>query len=393
MLTHVLIGGLYSVSVLKKRNRSGFSIGDYFLLLFIFIYVLSVLISVGSGYAPSFNRLLATIYNLSFWLFGFFIIQGVRSESIQNRHKLQKYLTWHLVIIFVGSVITLLAFSGTAVELRSVFGLVIDARNLPRLLADSLTLKFAAVDWLGSDTEVRLSMMSPYAQALAGSMVLLLTLVFKDSNKRKLFSSNFLLVVIVIFVVACTRSRIGMLSVVLVTFFIFLSRMRSKKRMFFLIFLIMVGLTALTLGWESVYAKIYDLFWSRANSTSLRLESYLMSINFALQNNPYLGIGYKPRGVLAIPLGSHSTWIGVFLRTGFIGLAFFAGFYFFYLISSIKKILFSNGAKDKIIASGFISISAFFIFEDIDAPQYLALLFFVLVGLLDTKKDSWNKHG
>jgi O-antigen ligase len=92
---------------------------------------------------------------------------------------------------------------------------------------------------------------------------------------------------------------------------------------------------------------------------------------------------------LPIPIGSHSTYIGYFVKNGFIGLLFV----FIYWVDLFKQIL-SNYIKSKqrlshsFIVIMFVSISL--LFEDIDAFELNAYLFGILLGLCNNHRRNIN---
>jgi len=97
-----------------------------------------------------------------------------------------------------------------------------------------------------------------------------------------------------------------------------------------------------------------------------------------------------------VPIGSHSTYIGVIYKTGFLGLLVFLAFWGLVLKkwwSGRKSV-----AKDDFLISvwtftgiGLISGLIWMLTEDLDAPPIAAFLYFIVVGLalsIDKLKSS-----
>jgi len=110
-------------------------------------------------------------------------------------------------------------------------------------------------------------------------------------------------------------------------------------------------------------------------STRARLQEYRDALR-VVGLHPLWGIGLKPSYLQGIPLGSHSTYIGILQKTGLLGFFTFLAFEFSLVREFLRKIEFPY------MAAGVFSIFIWMFFEDIDAPALTAFLFFVLSGLL-----------
>jgi O-antigen ligase len=98
-------------------------------------------------------------------------------------------------------------------------------------------------------------------------------------------------------------------------------------------------------------------------------------------------MGAKPReNFLSIPVGSHSTYISVLYRVGIMGLLAFIAFQisciFAWLRIRINLIGRDQHRLWSILGVALIAMSIWMIGEDIDAPQLVAFLYFILVGII-----------
>jgi O-antigen ligase len=112
-------------------------------------------------------------------------------------------------------------------------------------------------------------------------------------------------------------------------------------------------------------------------------------------SNPLLGLGLKPRiDAINVPIGSHSTYIGTFIKSGFLGIFFLFSWIFMSLLKLSKSAPTSN-LMYKLCLFSILTIFLWMITEDIDAPQFVSFTFFILLGILmkiaNTERHSHSK--
>jgi O-antigen ligase len=146
--------------------------------------------------------------------------------------------------------------------------------------------------------------------------------------------------------------------------------------------------------------KIYDTLYDfRKGSSIWRARLYSLTLNQAVKK-PILGHGFKPRTEdFPVPIGSHSTYIGVVYKTGFLG---FMVFCLFWGLVLRKWWVQKRAVNEKpafynlwiYTGIGLLSGILWMLTEDLDAPPIAAFLFFIVVGLalsLDKLKTSPEK--
>ena len=256
---------------------------------------------------------------------------------------------------------------------------------------DSLDLSLTASDWLNSQQTVRVVVLAPYPTALAGTalglMVLAHTWIYPGSR------AGILLLLAAVATALTSASRMGIASVVLYAMMLLWLRLplRAIQKValaFVLMALAFVGLWVSGIA-EAIGQRILD---ARSDSTLLRFLVYQESIARALGNNPLIGEGVKVRGLTGfIPLGSHSTYIGLFYRGGLVTLAvaFAAGL----MIASGALAMRNSGdpwlrSRSHVVIAGVTSFGAFLAIADIDAPQFLCMLFFLIVSITQLDRGA-----
>ena len=133
-----------------------------------------------------------------------------------------------------------------------------------------------------------------------------------------------------------------------------------------------------------------DILSSRAGSNSMRLAIYQNSIMTTLERNILFGNGVK-YFFHDYPLGSHSSVIGSFYKTGIIGFVLFLTLYIKLTIISFKCF-----KKNPMMSATILAILLFMIFEDIDGTNWLLIYFcFLYSGIKRTsvrvKETQTNK--
>lgn len=351
------------------------------LAVYITTYLASILINTWGDFD---SRAIAALYNLSLLITGYLIFTGTRTYFIRSWQEAPGNLSRHALILLVQLYIlaaaAFVAFGySSEVKFPSLIGNIIPLEHLPPLAKDSMSMYVFLSDWVGDVIIGRLSIVSPYANALAGMVVLLMGLCFRLRTRTIVVLSITSLLLIYL-----TRSRIGIASLIFTLMFFYAGLALHRLKTLYM--------PALILAAVVVSSFIYIMHnsgssasISRDSSDRLRNEVYAASIEAALNHNPIIGMGVKQRtDTMAIPLGSHSTYVGAFYKTGILGstclIVFIAGL----IIQCVKVI--RLGVKYDIRltlpAASLLSMCLFLMFEDLDAPQFMLTLFFITSGLV-----------
>lgn len=118
----------------------------------------------------------------------------------------------------------------------------------------------------------------------------------------------------------------------------------------------------------------------RGDSNSTRMMIYTKSINKFLAESPIWGCGIKEViSGTGLPYGSHSTYLGMFYKTGIVGGVLYL---LATAIAVVKLIIQKDNTKFKIrITFCFLIIFALMILEDLDGANWNIVIFMSLFAM------------
>lgn len=363
----------------------GLKINWGMILIAAYIVINATSIILNSGDADL-SRIVAALYNLSYWIVGFSVVAvlfNVSNTAVLDRGMSRAAQIILLTILMVSVLFYLVKGGETIVRYPSLLGLFFDVGNVSPLLADSSGLYVFNIEWEDINAKVRSSVLSPYPTAMAGLSLLAFPLAFKGA--RTLFGRC----VIVLCVVAAlwfARSRAAYICFALFLLLLALNLPGSRiLRIWVSYILVLSVLLVVTTGLlGQLMSNVQD---TRASSSELRYSLYSDSIHYGLENGPFIGVGVKPRSDYEVPLGSHSHWIGGFMKTGFLGLMTLVGLqaliFIMWVRVGFRRILMeqSHDSLRYWALSMLMAFSVFLLFEDLDAPQLMCVFYFVLLGI------------
>jgi O-antigen ligase len=133
----------------------------------------------------------------------------------------------------------------------------------------------------------------------------------------------------------------------------------------------------------------------RKGSTISRGVLYRITLAEAVKK-PVLGHGFKPRVEDSpLPVGSHSTYIGVLYKTGFLGLLILGAFWLAVLRTWWRQRPRwpANETLRHLWTFGGVALLAGLIWmfaEDLDAQPIASYLYFILIGLIISLEKAGN---
>ena len=127
--------------------------------------------------------------------------------------------------------------------------------------------------------------------------------------------------------------------------------------------------------WSGLQEYFSNFFNSRTGSNSLRFSLYRESLRMVLENQPLIGMGIKYSYTIAVPYGSHCTYIGLLYKGGLIGgLLIFSG-----LVGIIRRCLTAEFATPvKVIL---LLYPVFLLFADLDSANWVIAIAFIAWGI------------
>lgn len=390
---HLSAGVIFFRKIFEKtrQNQGVYLPATLFPLIGIFCaYSASVLMHYENADSA---RLVAAFYNLSFWVMGMFLVVGLANIfSAKSAGQVAEAFQWPAWISgFLSLAMFILWLKGSQeLEIRTPFYWVRDILGSTALVENSVLIKPLMKDWFASSFRPRFNVFSPYATASGGLIVIFLMMILTDAEIKikslnpgtlLLFAANFCALFMTL-----SRTALGAWGVALAFLYLL-----QKKHSFFWIFIVLLILLALAPVLERFFEVLVGL---REGSNTTRMEIYRVSLQQLEGVEWIFGLGLKPRSTfLDYPLGSHSTYISLIYKSGLLGFFSFLWFQASLFLRWYK--LKEKAGRDretfalwKGLGLVFISMSLWMITEDIDAPQFLAFIYFSLVGIFEGFRRS-----
>lgn len=403
---HFLALLVFVKTILRRhadRDKPSLPAENLFLLAFILVYGLSFLLN--SKNMPM-VRALASLNNLSFWVMGFCLIFAVYNAfpGQDGRPLLRAFRVFGLMSgIFVifslsswvlshkywkgESLLLMLAPQKTVTAIRS---------SGATLLQSSMTLRLVRKDKLFGHEFPRPNGFDIYSNSLGVVMIylLMMTLAYDRILKKKGGLAIFLVLEGLAFLLSL--SRIAMLAFPAAVVLVILCREKIPP-------LKIVGALAAALLIAFVIVSPQKMIRAasefRKDSTTSRGELYKITLSEAVKK-PVLGYGFKPLVEDSpLPIGSHSTYIGVLYRTGFLGFLIFGAFWLAVLRTWWRQRprLAANEILRHLWTFGGVALLAGLIWmfaEDLDAQPIASFLYFIIIGLIisleKAGKAAWD---
>ncbi len=363
-----------------------------FLFAYVVIYAFSL--TANAPTAGDSMRVIASAYNLSYWIMGLFLVTVMSNvfSLADTKVVFKTFFDMSLVIGLLTVVILILMLAGF--QTLMVYTPFYDLTKLlghTTLVENSLVVKMLYWEWFASTLFPRFNLFSPYAVATAEVLVFILVMSICHAQlQKKLRSPLFLFISLcVFFAMLMTLSRMPVIAFIAGGLVVFLI---GKRQSFIWILLFSIFLFSIYPWIDQSINFILNL---RQGSNLGRLELYRYSLSRLEGIEWIIGRGIKNREELNFvgPLGSHSTYLSVLFRTGLVGLATFVSFqiYLFWTWYGLK----SAAAKSpehfflwRALGWIFIAISMCMVTDEIDVPQLVAFLYFSLVGIFEGFRRS-----
>lgn len=344
--------------------------------------------------------LMSPLYLLSYWIMGLFIIVGIHRMNY-NKNTFLKLLKSFLV---VGVVTIVLFVIGRIMWGNNEFMFAdngvfykILPENLKISFFEQLTkIQFVWRDWINGISSFRLNAfyIYPTANAIGTLVVIVYSLLYLSLNNSFIISTknqtvNKMITVLYIVLLGLglylARSRMviaaSILGVVIVLVLYLINKNNWKK-----VFYITLGVTIMAILIILSLDLIQKVLMMREGSNSERLKIYKASLETFTQY-PIFGVGVRyfiPESY--IPVGSHSTYLGVLMRSGIVGFIGITLFLVNVVIRIIKNksLITDKNMRNIWLATSylFIVMSIWMITDDIDWPSIVALFYFINIGFI-----------
>lgn len=349
----------------KEKPLDGFTILQ---LVFCLIYGVAIVINAIAG-EHELNRIFAAVNTWLITVVAVFMYHFYRHIRL-DIDRLGKYALCNLVILIL---------------LWVVYTLTKGVRAFP-ILGHTLS----GDDWVNGLYTPRFFGYLDYANLVVFAVLFFYPLALMFLRGKTLVS--FGMTAVLFLVVKSTNSRTGLLLYLLVFLAYFLLEMQKgfyrfyKSRKYALLSLAVLAVVLVALVCFSQIAGILEsLMGMREGSNGMRTMIYTESIRIMLEKSPIFGIGIKDM-IGDYPLGSHSTYIGVFYKAGLLGGAV-------YVISMLYmgvRILLGKDVNRRVLCLKICLLAAMLLMalEDIDGANWCVCIFYALLALLQSSTET-----
>lgn len=366
------------------------SSGIFILCISVF-YFLSILIH--AFFEEGGGRVVASFYNLSFWIMGFMLILVLATtfSKIEIGVILRAFWILSWVTGLIAVVMLILWQKGTKnVVFYTPLYAIGDLMGRTQLVEGSLQVRPLLLDWFASASRPRLNVFSPYPTAAGGIILIILIMtITRAVIERRQFSFVFwILMAMNILGLVMTLSRMSLMAFIFSFIAVF---MLQRKNVSLWLLILLITLVLLTPWIQNLLGYLLSL---REDSNTIRVELYKYSLAQLDGVDWFLGYGIKPREeAFMYPIGSHSTYISMLFKCGVIGLIVWILLQGSLLLRWYQlKSLAARRRRDFLFWRGlgwvFIAMAIWVTTEDIDAPQFLAFLYFSLIGIFEGFRRS-----
>ncbi|MDT8952613.1 O-antigen ligase family protein [Lacticaseibacillus paracasei] len=350
----------FAMLVLLINHRKQIKFNFIFILAFLFVVIQCLAIIYNSTGQPV-TRILAATNTVLIWIISllFYSLCGCITVDI---NRIEKYCFINLSILTVLAIIII-------ISLR--LGI-----QPPQIFGRSAVL----TDWLSGESTERLTAYMEYANLIIVFYLLQFPLAFRFAISHFSRITSAILLTLSIVGPLESHSRAGQLVVIVCVGVAIVHLVSHRKKVLIPLALILavVALILAVYFEGSLTAYITDVLNKRQGSTSMRQIIYSTSISTTLDKSPIIGEGIKLE-IMGYPLGSHSTYVGFFYKSGFLGTTLI-GCSLFLLLEAITKKSFQIKYGIVIFVS-FVCLMSFYIFEDMDGADWALILFWITAAL------------
>jgi hypothetical protein len=379
---------LFAIYLFLKRPRK-FAVNSYFDLTIwvgIFALLISSFINLFAENTDA-SRIFAAWNNIGLLIVGWAFFKVATSYDFSNpdSEKKARKISRNVYIFFFLSIALVLYYMLTKDEISvtTFFGFL-----SPK--TDGLIGRFQSTEVLTKDLFYRIdvpriALFSSFSTsaAMIVAMLTAISIGFKvlhpgmNLKTRRVF---FLGAFGVVFTLA-RGAILGLVGWVVAAFLIW---KLGRGAIFFLAALVVCAGAFL-----SVNSSYIDEFQNaRPGSSNTREEMYVASFSMVLDNNPLIGLGVKPRtDDFAIPIGSHSTLLSLFVRGGVLALVpFFIALVLCPIIWTLSVAHRPWRSSNRLDVGLFLGATSnylmFLAFQDLDAYPTVTICTFVYLGIL-----------
>lgn len=236
----------------------------------------------------------------------------------------------------------------------------------------------AISDWLNESLTYRFTALMEYSNLVVMFYILTFTILSEYFIKNKNYIKFFLFFPFFCYCASLSNSRMGILLIltsylILIFYNVLGYKLFNYLGIIFILAIIIFGY----INYEHIDNYIEKTYNARLGSSDARSFVYSESIRITLENSPFIGVGIKDL-TFGVPLGSHSSYIGYFYKTGFIGFITTVLGFLIILKNNLQKYFYFKNIYPLLFT---ITMYIFMVVEDLDGTNWPICLFFVLQGI------------
>lgn len=242
-------------------------------------------------------------------------------------------------------------------------------------------------DWLNGRYELRFRGYLEYTNLVV--FMYLYCIPFAFSYLAKRWKPLFVIIFEIgsLLIIIATNSRIGIVACsltvllsVIITIEKSVLRMFRKNKYLIGLITILFGVATFLAFKNRIENTFNTILALRQGSTSTRFGIYTLSLERMIKESPVIGCGIKDLiGGEGFPFGSHSTYLGMYYKTGLLGGTLFLFTIIFTVVKILKKPL-----TDEYIffqKTVFLALLLCFALEDLDGADWNIAVFYSLLGV------------
>ena len=354
------------VLLIIKRTRS-FHLDNFsiYILAYIAIYALSIIINAMKPVAG--DRIFASINTIAIWIIGLFFYLSTKNLKI-GTEKINKIIFVNSSLIIILSILFLLHKNG-------IF-----------TINNWLMTRVSSTDWINGVKTTRFNGLMEYPNLVSLYFLILMNQILEYIQKKKwIIKIIFPLLIIMPLFASGSRSGmiIGIAEILLHYYATIRSKKINKKTLEFIKFIGIIFISIIII--PLILDFLVSLLNAREGSNTMREDIYRTSISAVDKCSILIGCGIKTM-YYGYPLGSHSTFIGAYYKTGILGLIILLISFITLVSSRLRK----SGWSNDIIYTVLLFIML--VFEDIDGANWLLILFFICQSMYLLKAHTDRNH-
>ena len=195
------------------------------------------------------------------------------------------------------------------------------------------------------------------------------------------FISKLSILLITFISVVLLHSRSGFVLYGISVLWFLICNVPKRYRRAVNILLIIIALAILVLFSKQIWSIfINKIIFGNISSNNFRITLITASYKEALDQSPIWGMGIKEYYSEGYPLGSHSTYVGFFYKTGIIGVIL--GLYIFFKANFDMLNNASRSIHFKPIVMFLLSFIVLFAIEDVDGTNWSIIIYFTMLVLV-----------